>query len=365
MNPKVVWVAGLAFCLAASARAITAQTSSAAVTTPIKWGDSLKQKPEWYRSDEAVRIADNLLLYQRDTGGWYKNTDMAVVLTEKEKAALIKEKQKDDSNIDNGATYTQLAYLAKVYGAKNLERHKEASLRGVDYLLKAQYDNGGWPQYYPKLTGYYKRITFNDGAMTGVMKLLRDIAQKKPDYLFVDEALRSKAERAVRRGIELILKTQVVVNGKRTVWAAQYDEVTLTPAAARKFEPASLSGGESVAIVRFLMGIKQPKEQVIEAIESAIDWYKISKITGIRWVEKRDLTKPGGFERVAIQDPNAGLIWARFYEIGTNRPVFVGRDGIIRYNIAEIDEERRNGYDWYVNTPARLIEEDYADWQKK
>ena len=365
MKLKAVWIIGFAFCLAASAGAATAQTSGAAATAPIKWADSLKQKPEWYGSDEAVRIADNLLLYQRDAGGWSKNTDMAEVLTQGEKAAVIREKQKDDSNIDNGATYTQLAYLARVYGAKKIERHKGAFLEGLDYLLEAQYDNGGWPQYYPRLTGYHKRITFNDGAMIGVMRLLRDVAQKKADYLFVGEALRGKAEGAVRKGVELILKTQVVVNGKRTVWAAQYDEVTLAPAAARKFEPVALTSSESVGIVRFLTGIKQPGVEVIEAIESAADWYHRSKITGIRWVEKPDPSKPGGRERVAVNDPNAGPLWARFYEIGTNRPVFVGRDGVTRYNIAEIDEERRNGYDWYVSTPARLLEEDYAEWRKK
>ena len=60
----------------------------------------------------------------------------------------------------------------------------------MDYLLKAQYPNGGWPQFYPNLNGYYKHITFNDDAMIGVMKLLRDVAAGKPVYAFVDEARR-------------------------------------------------------------------------------------------------------------------------------------------------------------------------------
>jgi PelA/Pel-15E family pectate lyase len=334
-------------------------------TPPIKWSEALDQKPEWYGSLEAVRIADNVLLYQRDTGGWPKNIEMASVLTEQERAGLVKLKKETDSTIDNSATYTQLAFLARVYTEKKLSRHKDAFLKGVDYLLKAQYDNGGWPQYYPTHPGYYTHITYNDNAMIGVMRLLRDIAKRKSAYLFVDEDHRLKAEKAVQKGIECILKTQVVAQGKLTVWCAQHDEVTLAPAPARKFEPVSLSGYESVGIVRFLMGIDHPGEQVIEAIESAVAWFEKSKITGIRWVEKPDPSKLHGFDRVAIKDPAASPLWARFYEIGTNRPIFTGRDSRIKYDVAEIEDERRNGYRWYVDEPAKLINVDYPTWRKK
>lgn len=332
----------------------------------IKWGNALKQQPEWYASEEAVRIADNLLLYQLDVGGWPKNIEMAKVLTEAEKAEVVKQKKlEEEATIDNGATYNQLSFLARVYTAKKLARHKEAFLKGVDYLFKAQYANGGWPQYYPRLTGYYKHITYNDNAMIGVMKLLRDIERKRPDYAFVDEERRLRAERAVQKGIECILKTQVLVEGRRTVWAAQHDEVTLAPAPARKFEPVSLTGSESVGIVRFLMTIDQPGPQVIEAIESAVAWFEKTKITGIRYVEKPDATKLHGFDRVVVKDGNAGPLWARFYEIGTNRPIFIGRDSRVRYDVAEIEDERRNGYAWYVEEPAELLNKDYPKWQKK
>jgi PelA/Pel-15E family pectate lyase len=359
-------IAGVVCCL--SLFVIIAPAQKAGNTTAaatIAWKDGLKQKPEWYGGEEAARIADNLLLYQRDTGGWPKNIEMAAQLAERERAEILKQKPETDSTIDNGATFTQLAYLARVYTAQKLSRHKEAFLKGFDYLLKAQYANGGWPQYYPPRRGYYTHITFNDGAMIGVMKLLRDIAQPKAAYLFVDETRRALAARAVQQGIELILKTQVILEGKPTVWAAQYDEVTLAPAAARKFEPVSLTGGESVGIVQFLMSINQPDRRVVEAIEAAIAWYEKSKINGVRWTEKRDASKPGGFERVAIQDPGAGPIWARFYEIGSNRPIFIGRDSRIKYSVAEIEEERRNGYQWYVYTPAELLDQDYPAWQKK
>src|SRR5437016_1084487 len=116
-----------------------AATQSRTEPSAIDWKNALRQKPEWYESAEAVRIADNLLLYQRDTGGWAKNIDMATVLTDPEKSELAKQKSEKDSTIDNGATYAQLEFLARVYTAKKIDRHKDAFLKGVDYLLKAQY----------------------------------------------------------------------------------------------------------------------------------------------------------------------------------------------------------------------------------
>jgi len=283
---------------------------------------------------------------------------MAKPLSESGRASLLRDQKNTDSTIDNGATYTQLSFLARVVTARPQEQHRESFLRGLDYLLQAQYPNGGWPQFYPDLSGYYKHITYNDDAMIGVMKLLRDIADAKPAYTFVDRERRDRAASAVEKGIECILKTQVMVSGKRTVWCAQHDEVTLAPAAARTFEVVSLSGGESVEIVRFLMSIKDPSPATIDAIESAITWFEQSQLKGIKWIEN-------GTDRVVVQDPNAGPIWARFYEIGTNRPIFAGRDGIVKYSVAEIEHERRTGYNWYVDAPAKLIQKDYPAWKKK
>lgn len=312
---------------------------------------------------EGLRIADNIILYQRDSGGWPKNIDMSKPVSDREKAAILRQKKNNDSTIDNGATYTQLSFLARVYTAQQQERHRESFLKGLDYLLKAQYPNGGWPQFYPNLSGYYKRITYNDGAMIGVMKLLRDVAAAKPAYAFVDEALRAKAASAVEKGIECILKTQVVVEGRRTVWCAQHDEVTFAPAPARKFELASLSGGESVDIVRFLMSIKDPSAAVVESIESAVKWFEQSELKGVKWVKKPDATQPNGFDCVLVKDPESS-VWARFYEIGTNRPIFAGRNGVLKYDVAQIEHERRTGYEWYVDAAAKLLKKDYPAWKK-
>jgi len=330
----------------------------------IAWQDAQDKANEWYASVEALRIADNVVAYQRSSGGWPKNIDMGKPLNDAARAALLAQKHETDSTIDNGATYTQLSFLARVYTAQHQERHRESFLKGFDFVLKAQYANGGWPQFYPDLRGYHKHITFNDGAMIGVMKLLRDVAEKKPAYSFVDEARRSSAAKAVEKGIECILKTQVIVNGRRTVWGAQHDEVTFASAPARTFEPASLSAGESVDVVRFLMSIKDPSPAVVDSVESAVRWFEESELKGIKWIEKADLTQPGGIDRVVVKEPNAST-WARFYEIGSNRPIFSGRDGVIKYELAQIEHERRTNYNWYVDEPSKLLKRDYPAWRKR
>ena len=313
---------------------------------------------------EALRLADNFILYQRDSGGWPKNIEMSKAVSDREKAVILSQKKNNDSTIDNGATYTQLSHLARVYSAQRQERHRESFLKGLDYLLKAQYPNGGWPQFYPNPKGYHKHITFNDGAMIGVMKLLRDVAAAKPEYAFVDDVRRAKAASAVQKGIECILKTQVVVSGRRTVWCAQHDEATFAPAPARTFELTSLSGGESVDVVRFLMSIKDPSPAVVDAIESAVTWFEQSELKGVKWIKKADASQPGGIDCVVVKDPESS-IWARFYEIGSNRPIFAGRDGIVKYDVRQIEHERRTGYEWYVDGAAKLLKKDYPAWKKR
>ncbi|MCA1622178.1 MAG: pectate lyase [Acidobacteria bacterium] len=361
----------VAIIFAAVGATALAQTQQAPGNSPavIKWQNALKQKPEWYATGEALRVADNLLVYQREVGGWPKNIDMAAPLAEKERDELLKRKsevgKESSATIDNGATFTQLEYLARVYTAQKLERHRESFLKGLDYLLAAQYENGGWPQYFPLRKGYYSHITFNDNAMTGVLELLRDVARRKPAYAFVDDARRARSEKAVERGVECILKTQVVVKGKKTVWGAQHDASTLAPAQARKFEPVSLASRESVGVTRFLMSVERPDARVVEAVESAVEWFRATQVSGLRWIERRDPAQPGGYERTAVADKEAPPIWARFYEISTNRPVFEGRDGVVRYSVMEIEAERRNGYGWYTEEPLKLINKDYAAWRKR
>jgi PelA/Pel-15E family pectate lyase len=333
----------------------------------ISWRRCLSQSPEFYSTAEAVRIADNVLLYRRDAGGWSKNVDMARVLSEQDKAMLRKAKGRDDCTFDNGATRTQIRYLAKVYYATGLKRFRQAVISAIDYMLEAQYDNGGWPQSYSpgRRSGYSRYITFNDGAMIGVMRVLDDIARRKNEYAFVDEIRRQKAQKAVQKGIECILKCQIVIDGQKTAWCAQHDEKTFVPRKARSYELPSISGSESVGIIRFLMSIDEPGPEIIEAVQSAIGWFQEARLEGIRQVRKEDKSKPRGWDKVIVNDVSAPPMWARFYEIGTNKPIFCSRDGVPKATLAEISYERRNGYSWLGYYGRGLLAEEYPAWQKK
>jgi PelA/Pel-15E family pectate lyase len=323
------------------------------------WGASaLEQSPGWYSSDEAREVADKVLAYQSNVGAWPKNTDFLAPATS-EVIRTVGESSRANT-IDNDATTRPLRFLALIANATHEEKYQRAFLRGLDYLLEAQYENGGWPQFYPLRSGYYSRITYNDNAMMNVMFLLRDIAAAGERYAFVDDAHRAESRYAVERGMDCILKTQMRQQGELTAWAAQYDEVTLEPAWARAYEPPSLSGNETVAIVRFLMELETPTAEQIAAIEGAVRWLRAVAIEGKRYV--RGPNADGLDDAVVVDDPAAGPIWARFYEIGSNRPIFLGRDSVVRYSLAEIETERRGGYAYYGTWPAALLDEDYPRW---
>jgi len=333
--------------------------------TPISWNTCLTQPAAWYGSAEATRIADNVLLYQRRSGGWPKNVDMARVLAPVDAATIRDERDLNDSTIDNGSTHTQLRYLARVFDATKQTRFRDAFGVGLGYLFTAQYQNGGWPQYYPLRSNYSRYITFNDDAMIGVMRLLREIDAGRAPFGFVDESTRARARGAVQRGIALILKSQIRAGGMLTAWCAQHDERTLAPRDARSYEHASISGRESVEIVRFLMGIERPAADVIAAIEGAVSYLMNNQVRGLRLVAKSDPALPHGRDVVAVADPSAPPLWARFYEIGTNRPIYSGRDGIIKHNLSEIEVERRAGYSWLGPYAAELLDREYPAWKTK
>ena len=320
----------------------------------VQWGDEVLSQPrEWYASGEARVAADTVLLHQTPSGGWPKNTDL-----------LVPPKSPDDlgfATIDNGATTTPMRFLALVIEGAGDVRHRQAFERGLDYLLAAQYTNGGWPQYFPLREGYYSRITFNDGAMVNVLSLLRDAGRGESPYSFLGQTRRDRAIGAVGKGIDLILRAQVRQSGDLTAWCGQHDERTLEPAWARSYEPPSLSGGESVGIVRFLMSVRNPTPEIAASIEGAVRWLRSVAISGVR---VQSVPGPNGRnDRTLVPDSDAPPLWARFYELATNRPLYLDRDSVYRYDYSEIGLERRSGYRYHGTWAAQLLSEDYPRWR--
>ena len=335
-------------------------TVAATAGAAVRWNAIARQPADWYAGPEARAIAASILRYQSPEGGWTKNTDMSAPPSA---AYLALKPGAHAPTIDNGATTTQLHYLAQVITATNDATLRAAFERGFDYLLAAQYANGGWPQFYPLVKGYYTHITYNDNAMVNVLTLLRAAAQGQAPYAFVDEARRAKAAAAVEKGIVCILRTQVKQGGKLTAWCAQHDEATFAPAWARNFEPPSLSGAESVGLVKFLMGVEHPSPEIIAAVEGAVAWFRAVSIRGLRVDESPGAD--GKKDRHAVADSAAPPLWARFYELETNRPIYIGRDKTFRYDYNEIERERRAGYVYLSDWPATLLEKDYPRWRAK
>ena len=321
----------------------------------------------FFTTHEARRIGDQVLLYQRCTGGWPKNIDMCRTLSQEEKEKVREEKQRrDDSTIDNGATIQQMAYMARLYRATGDARYRDAFRKGAAYLLEGQYENGGWPQFWPVNHGYQTHITYNDNAMVNVMRMLRDIAEAQApfDKDLADNRLRTQAGEAFQKGIRCILATQIrTEGGGLAIWCQQHDEHTLKPAAARAYELPAYCPVESAALLELLMSLPCPDKDVKEAVHQGMAWMDAHKIEGKRVERLRD-AEGRKIDTRLVADSLAQPLWARFYDLEHGEPYVCGRDGIPRRHLEEIEPERRNGYSWYSNRPAALFPL-YKEWAKK
>ena len=216
----------------------------------------LDQDAAWYGSEEALHTADVIVSYQTPNGGWGKNLSMHDHVREPGESFIANnlsaylapgdyDQPRDNywnyfGTLDNNSTTTQLRFLAHVITAVGPARgalYRISFLRGVDYLLAAQYPNGGWPQVWPVEGGYHDTITFNDDAVTQALEVLEGIAEGTGIYAFTPPDLRQRAAPAAAKGLACVLATQIAVNGRRTVWCQQHDALTLDPASARNFEP--------------------------------------------------------------------------------------------------------------------------------
>ncbi len=317
------------------------------------WKNSfaLGQPEEWYGSEEALRIAENVLLYQKNSGGWPKNEEMHEVLTEEQKAYLMQSKG-DLSCLDNGATTTEMRYLAKVYSHVPDARYLEAFRRGLECLLEAQSLCGnGWPQYWPRRGGnsgksYSNFITFNDNVVVNILRMLQDVMSNSGDFANItDESTRQKAKESFDKGMQCILECQIRTDdGALTVWCAQHDPETLLPAVARNYEMPSYSGAESAEILLFLMSLEQPSEAIVRAVEGGVRWYE-SHVLRDKALES--FVNVSGEPDKRLVDAPGKRLWGRFVQIGgemgqrTYEALF---DYLERYGSTRTVEYQGNSY---------------------
>jgi pectinesterase len=305
----------------------------------------------WFGGDEARRIAESILSYQTPSGGWSKHVDHTAGPRAPGQGYAEGGRWHYVGTFDNGATTEHMRFLLRADAVRSDARYRQAFARGVDYILQAQFPNGCWPQVYPLEGGYHDAATFNDNATLNVLRLLRDVAAG--EAAFVADEQRRRAAASVARGIDCILAAQVTVDGRRVVWGAQHDPLTLVPVGARSFEPAALSGAEGPALAGFLMELDSPDPRVAVAVRGAAAWMRENMLWGYA-------RRPG---EPPVPTSGAGPLWARFTEIGTNRPVFGNRDGTVTYDWRQLADSAW-GYGWFTDLPAAILAR-YDAWSRE
>ncbi len=305
-----------------------------AVSAAFAKGQGNDKSVGWPMADHVLQ---NVLDSQMDCGGWGKNIDKRKVFDEKRREKVIAKKgDVEDATIDNNATTTEIRYLVRWHGQKKDEASLKAALRGVDWLLASQLPNGGWPQFPARKSGYWTQITFNDNAMRNVLELMRDIAAGEGDFAVFDDERRAKCKAALEKGIGCVLKCQIRVDGKPTVWCQQHDRDTLVPVDGRAYELKSFCSQESAEMVLFLMEIENPSPEVVEAVNGAVEWFRKTRLEDGRW--------------------------ARFYDFEEVKPFFCDRSGVPKRDVKEIDPKRQRGYSWFNKKGDKVLKK-YEKWQ--
>jgi len=338
----------------------------------------LQQPSSWYGGADAQRVADNIISFQTPAGGWGKNQprDRPPRLPGQDYVADNNSRRADASDfdlaadprwsyvgtIDNDATISEIRFLARVVAARAGpagEPYRQSAIRGLTYLLAAQFPNGGWPQVWPLQGGYHDAMTLNDNAMVEVVELLGAAARGEAELDFVPQALRQQAAVAEQRGLKVLLAAQISAGGRKLLWAQQHDPLSLAPVSARNYEPPAICSGESADLLLYLMGLPQPSAEVVAAVQSGMTLLRELALYDEVWT-RVDETRG----RLLVSKPGAGPIWARFYDAATLKPVFGDRDKSLHDDVAEISLERRNGYAWFGTWPLKALAA-YERWAKR
>lgn len=261
-----------------------------------------------YYFDAARDVARALVWGQRRIGGWDHRVDVAHLKPEA-KAPVRKEGRCTfDDNITQGA----LKFLIDADSAIDDHWLTDGIELGLEFMQKSQFANGAWPQWYPLRGGYHDYYTFNDNAINDCI----DVMLKAHRVYGRQEYLA-----CARRGGDFILASQLAE--PQAGWAQQYGR-DMKPAWARSFEPPGVCSLSTARNIRTLVQLYlyTKDEKYLAAIPAAIEWLEDSKI-----------------------GPN---LWARVYEVGTNRPVYGDREdgNKVHYDYDKISTKERTSYAW-------------------
>ena len=217
----------------------------------------------------------------------------------------------------------------------------QAFARGVERIVRAQFPNGCWPAAWPLRGGEADAATFRDGAMLGVMNLLRETARGN---FRIPDGVRRSAEESFWRGIDCIVDSQVVVDGRRAGWAARHDPLTLAPLREHPAPFAGLRAEESAGLLGLLVQVEYEDARVSSAARGVAAWLRETMLWGYA---------PGPRGTLAAT-PAAGPLWARVYEPAGNRPMLALADGTVRADVRALADST-GASTWFTDAPAAAL----------
>lgn len=258
---------------------------------------------------------------QNANGGWRYLADVSALKPDSARAV----RRKGTSTFDDNTSQAAVAFLMDLDQVLDEAWLDEAVKLALGFMIHSQFPNGAWPQRYPPGRGYGGYYTFNDNAINDCIRVMLRAHElyKRAEHLA-----------GARRGGDFLILSQIPA--PQSGWAQQYSH-DLKPAWARSFEPPGVCSAVTARNIRTLVDLYlyTRDAKYLKPIPAAI-----------RWLEKSKL-KPG--------------LWARLYEMKTNRPIYGDRDGKIHYTLEEISAERVKGYSWRssygVPAAIRLYEE--------
>lgn len=292
-----------------------------------------------FTSNEGKALAQTIVSYQLPCGGWSKAIDYTQGPRTPGTQFVAQEHPSHYAGtFDNRSTTEQLKFLARSQALVPNDEVKASVERGIDYLIAAQAPNGGWPQCFPLEGGYHDEITLNDNAMVHVLEVLQLIVSGSEGFEWIDKTRREQAGKAIERGHAALLKLQ------HGVWSPQYDLLTGEVVGARGFELAGISAGESVEVLRYLMKLKKPSNEIIAAIETGLQWFKDNELP------------PG---------EDGKPQWARFNDPHTGKPFYPGkRDGRAHADYHEMRKTNPGGYDYFTTKGTDVLGKWAEKWRK-
>ena len=259
--------------------------------------------------DVTTSVADLIVALQNEDGGFQVLPDN-YEMSQKETGLGS---MKDVSSVYNGATASELKYLAKYITANKPEdsKYQDAFVKGIKYLLTTQRDNGGWSMNPGSESGFNANIEVGNKAMTEVLTLLSDIAiLNNQDYVFARKAMNvDEIKSAVEKGNDFIVKSQISNNNKKSGWATQYDKsgnVTM----GHTYERESVSSYTTKDVIDYLMTIHNPSQDIKDAVESAYSWLKDVKIADKEQKVVKDTSMNNGFDVYLVDGSGT---WASNY----------------------------------------------------